>query len=755
MADPLSSIHARTSTPDFLVGVDEGGTALIPLPNNGSDGIAFLSTKEKAALTNQFVTTLAAGVSFSMGTAKANATILNTAILAAYQRGGGRVFIPTPGNYYISAQDPTTADRIISIYSNVELDGVPGVNLIAPSGSDAPCVPLLVNANYRSNKVLVVSITCGVAGPPYVTTATVVCATAHGRAVGDFVQFKGDTTGYYIENTWMVVEIVNATTFKFLMFSFSSPPPAISGTVIMYPADANFTIGRNLTWDANLNSTNSGFLGDLGKMGAIFNKAGNYTVGGTFKNAAKYGVYYVNSFDATFSMGKPEGPSSAIQAGGPVARIKVEGYFAQNGDDLFPLVTDNAGFTFYDVRDSDNAVYANCTKSSDGNIHDVRFKGLQIQASGGRMLLLAANAGYSIKRVTVEGVQRSSSLAGGYALIDTAAGNTGYYEDIDIQGLYGNLPLNTSMLFIGVTAGATLNLKNVTVRAIGSHGGEVSGSTTGLTNDLVSLGTSTVNITGLTIHAPDVDADLTNAGNTVSLLAAGYGAGVNTLDDVTIISGNIRGTGSTRAIKAVRWGPKAAWSGLKLHGINVHGNASAFMEDTSQQGGVGDVQILQSKTDQGTAGSGQCGIISSGDRSMNATLIGNTAPSAVAGFFYVYGGSGKTFNLVLGGNECSNRLVRSNGNHTYNFRSMGGNKSNAFDKASGFMLQNELGSWTMNMFDNCLDIGTDVSGIARQSGTTVFNSNAALGTLGAAGPVVGQGTAANSWRLMGDPTLRY
>ena len=49
----------------------------------------------------------------------------------------------------------------------------------------------------------------------------------------------------------------------------------------------------------------------------------------------------------------------------------------------------------------------------------------------------------------------------------------------------------------------------------------------------------------------------------------------------------------------------------------------------------------------------------------------------------------------------------------------------------------------------------DASWVDRTDGVMFYNTNAALGTLGAAGIVVGQGTAANSWHLLADPTLVY
>jgi len=53
------------------------------------------------------------------------------------------------------------------------------------------------------------------------------------------------------------------------------------------------------------------------------------------------------------------------------------------------------------------------------------------------------------------------------------------------------------------------------------------------------------------------------------------------------------------------------------------------------------------------------------------------------------------------------------------------------------------------------EIAVDVTKLARWDGAIVRNTNAAAGTLGVAGLVSCQGTAANSWSLLSDPTKKY
>jgi hypothetical protein len=120
---------------------------------------------------------------------------------------------------------------------------------------------------------------------------------------------------------------------------------------------------------------------------------------------------------------------------------------------------------------------------------------------------------------------------------------------------------------------------------------------------------------------------------------------------------------------------------------------------------------------------------------------------------YVSGGSSKTFGIKLNNITVSNRAIVNNGtSHTFNVM-CGGFSSDNFGRTTSVITVGTTSTW--NFVSNCADIGVDISTIARQDGTIIYNTNAALGTLASAGLVTCQGTAANSWRLMGDPTLRY
>lgn len=64
---------------------------------------------------------------------------------------------------------------------------------------------------------------------------------------------------------------------------------------------------------------------------------------------------------------------------------------------------------------------------------------------------------------------------------------------------------------------------------------------------------------------------------------------------------------------------------------------------------------------------------------------------------------------------------------------------------------------TIQVYGNSPDISVDVASaqVARINGTRLWNSNAAAGTLATAGPVDCLGTAAGSWKRVGDYSLNY
>jgi hypothetical protein len=194
---------------------------------------------------------------------------------------------------------------------------------------------------------------------------------------------------------------------------------------------------------------------------------------------------------------------------------------------------------------------------------------------------------------------------------------------------------------------------------------------------------------------------------------------------------------------------------MLISDVILSGNLASFVYCTSTQSGTGSIQLSNCYAD-GNGNNGQTVINTTGGRSLDIFLdnvIHKTNPNHTLA---VTGGSGKTFNCAFNNVRVENKLFDFTGatSHTINVRLSNVYSAN-FTPAGGNMIHAYGTTCTWNFYGNCLDIGVDLSSIARRSGTIIFNTNSALGTLAAAGPVVGQGTSSNSWRLMGDPTKQY
>lgn len=686
--------------------------------------------------------------------------IANTTAIQSALTAGGLVQITTPGTYQIAASNPSTADRILSMPSDTTLYLGPGVWLQGPA-TGTSVVPLIVNSNYRSNKITVSSITCAVSSAPVTGTGTATTATAHGFSVGDYVLIKGDTTGHY-NNVWRVDTVPTTTTFTFQMFGYgASPAPAASGTLIAYAANANFKIVGEGGFDAQANTTNTGFLGDLGKMMSIWNKVGDYEISCAFRRAAKYCNYFCNSYRARFNSQNYKNPSDGIHGHGPLYQCQISGVFNSTGDDAVALTAINTGFTQYDLRDSDNAVYASCTKNSDGDIEDVD---VQVQHLGntlsGHVLAMITGGGFTIRRVTARGIKVQNSLGGLGIQMDAYASDTGSFEDIVIDGYAGNMAYQTSMVTVGTSSTtSTINVKNLTLRNLSSHGGDVAGTSTALSAPLLTTGLPTVTINGLTIDNVNVDADLTNwLSGHGGLLYLGSGSNVCTVKGGKLSNVWVKGSGGSVGLSAVQFNSACAWDDFQANNIYMACFNAALFLDGSTQSGTGSFQANNFNLDWDGTNSALTMGNSNGGRSLTCQLTNGVLLNNSNAAFRVSGGTSKTFNLHFTNCRFPFDFCNFTGatSHTINVWAQGVNSDSYSYTSTNFQQTGKMGTTcTWNLRGACPDVGVAADLIARVDGTIFYNTKSTLGTLGAAGLVVGQGTAANSWRLMGDPTKQY
>lgn len=557
-----------------------------------------------------------------------------------------------------------------------------------------------------------------------------------------------DASGYYNDG-FRVASVVNSTTFTFKIYGgYSTVLPNGSGTMILYPANTNFAVIGPGKIDLQVNGTNAGFLGDLGKMGSIFNKVFDYEVSARFVNCPKYGVYFGNSFRAAFRQASQQAASDALHGVGPITGVRVEGLYGTTGDDFVAFTANNVGFTQYDLRDSDNAAYASCTKNSDGDITDVDLNNLQSSASVGRVVLIASGNGLNVKRVSVRGAKKPTFSGGYTVLLAAPASSYAAFEDIFIDDLKGDWALNQPPVAVGDTI-FTSYIKNLTVQNVGSHGGNGTGTSIGLSASVVNVSTGTHNIEGLTLNGIDVDADLINASGAVALVRFGAAAQVATINGITILNSKLRGVGTTRSCYLVDAAGNSQWDAISIQNCQLIGNGATLVNDGSTQAdpATGTSRIIVGgcyQAGQGTANNGNALVATVGSKNLNILLSNCYAQSAVQAAIYVSGGSSKTFQVWMANVVASNRALINNGtSHTFNVWSSGFYSFN-FGRSSVITVGTTS---TWNLQGNCTDLSVDVALIAGVVGSATYNTNAV--TVPGVGLVTYEGGA---WRRLAAKT---
>jgi predicted RecA/RadA family phage recombinase len=667
-------------------------------------------------------------VAGDVGAAAANTTLINAALA-----GKGLVQITTPGTYHVVSD--LTDISVLRITNDTDFYVAPGVRILGPALGTV--YPIIVNKNWRSNKGSPTSVTSATAN--HITVVTVAEA-GHTRAVGDAVLLKGDTSGYY-NGVHRITGVTAGVSYTFRMVGFGSAPPAGAGTIITYAADADFTIRGGGVFDQNDNSNSSNFQ----RFCSIFNKVGNAKIYGTFAGASKYAITYCNAWDTEIMPGSMLNPSDGVHGCGPLNRIRVGGFFGSAGDDIIAITANNTGYTAYDFLDADG------TKNSDGACEDLTFMPSAWRSGGSRTLLLAAGAGAPIKRAKIIDQHKASNLSGFTVLLDAASAETGSLEDITIDGLHGNSGLNQAMISIGQVV-STVSIKDLKIFNVACHGGEVDGNPTGLTGAVLGGSNASCTIDGLLIDGVDVDCDLTNATGTVALVNFGGGSGVHTLLRSKISNVTARGTGNTRGANIFLANSNCQFDSVQIDNCSLYSNNSSLVNIASTQAGLGRVMISNSIVAGDGTNNGQAIVYLSGTKNIDVKLSNVLGNNQVQGGVSLNGNS-KVFNIFMSNVECSNEYIVNNGSgNTINVWESSCKNQN-YPPASTVknIVYGTTPTWSFH--GNCADFSVDLSLLGgRSDGAIVYNNNAVLGTLGAAGLVVCQGTAANSWRLMGDPT---
>lgn len=675
---------------------------------------------------------------FDAATMASNQATLQTAV-----NNKGVIRILTPGDYYLDGD----SYGIITVGDDTTIEIGAGVTIHGPK-APTPSKPIFVNKNWRSNKGTISSITATYSAPFVTFTAT---ETGHTRAVGDYVMIKGETTGVY-NNVWKIAS-VTTNTWSVVFSGWGSAPANGTGTMIAYAANSNIHFFGKGKIDFNYNLQNTGPLGQNTTHANFMNKISNWSWQVSVINSVKYGLYYCNSYYADIGNVFVENPSSAYQGQGPLYNTRIHDIVAfGTGDDICPVLVNNTGYTQYDLLDADG------TKNSDGDVWDTTIENITCIAGGSRRILVAGGTHGSVRRLSINNVKAKSSHSGFAILFDVPAGETAAFEDITINGLQSRGQLKDSALIqFASFATGTANIKNLIISNVSNRGGTVEGTTTAATGGMID-GTGIINYDGLILSNIDMEFDLSaNMTFPRGLVNVGLAAQTCTLKGFKAFNINLRATGLIQGLKLVYIGSNANFEDITIENSALNGNISTFIDCSSSINtnlGINIAKIMLNNLAMNGSNS-QSFVSLSGGKDVNLYLNNCVTDATGDGLIYIFGGSAKTYTINLANCRAVSKLINNLGtSHTFNVRTSNVQVRDASNPSDGGQIAvGTTSTWNFIGDNSCL--GIDVSTIARKSGTQIHNTNAALGTLGVAGPVICQGTAANSWHLMSDPTKSF
>lgn len=328
---------------------------------------------------------------------------------------------------------------------------------------------------------------------------------------------------------------------------------------------------------------------------------------------------------------------------------------------------------------------------TNGDVINCVGQNIHIQSTTTSPVVLYATANEFMTDVTIDGVSCLES-ANILARIESGAGLTG-----TVMGV-----INVRNLRRSEIASAQTQLKvtqNGTIQQLNVQGLDFDGTTANVTQ-FETGSTSTIDELNI------VEMSGTTA---ISAYAILLGGAIKTLNATR---NKVKGA-------SVNTGRFLQYNGAACQRINVFGN---------------DFESLDKAVDIGSGAVAGI-VVSLRDNSFKDCFCG--AQINKAGTVQLSGNRG---------NFGSNGLVRATAGVTVDVYSDGTNVV--------------TGSWITRAGSEVLkvrgsDIRMDVTTLARFDGGIVYNTNAAAGTLAAAGLVSCQGSASNSWRLLGDPTKQY
>ncbi len=564
-------------------------------------------------------------------------------------------------------------------------------------------------------------------------------AIAHRLTVGSYVLFKGDTSPYNWNKVWKVVLTPTPTSFVVQSY-YTGCPLIVVGAVICYAANDNIKITVDGYQDMQMNNNQQAnpFL-LLSVAGNYFNKVGNLTIQGNFVNCVCIAtVCNVDNFMSDYTGQRI--CSNGYQIIGPVKRAYLNNLTTEHSEEVVFLGTSDPSGVGITLRDKDNTI------NSGGNIGSLIVDGWDASHHSARAIAIGVDSGYTIERVIINNVDYHAAACP-LVTIGQVAGTTGKMGLVSFTNVRSEVALNFACL-LSVSA-ETLEIDTIEVDGLVVLPGNATDTQRAASDFRAGQVMQLANIA----TSGKVDKiRLNNCDVPLYAAAATYCIGFQFANGNWLIN-----TVESNSLEFVETGigtaPSIGIASNALNNIHTNGRLDAknsFATFSSQV--VGGAYIPNCKfkgMNIGSAAAAQPSLLQplTSAKTYNVSVEDTNMAQTGAGYcgfpVYVNGVTAMVVNLNLTGVDMGHTQTGvSNGNffiggyaaaqgHTFNITSGGRNYNplaNGFDQQAGN---------TIYFVGNCSDLKMNVitTYVAKVDGASVYNTNAALGTLGHAGVV--------------------
>lgn len=284
---------------------------------------------------------------------------------------------------------------------------------------------------------------------------------AHGFAIGDWILTKGDVYKSYT-GVWQVLYVIDGFKYLFLQQK-SSAIGAQVGTITVSKANANITVSGGATVDYRGHVNQASYTYNAHMF--CFNKVKNLTVKElTLANCTKFSVSWQNIQHARFLNLTCYSASAAIQGCAFGMDIVHSNIMGATGDDFIAYVTDNTGYTQYDIPNGDMA--------QGGDLFGFTVRDLHVQRTTQHCVGIFASDNtmtYELSGILIDGIY--ADTAPGAAYVTVGLPTTVDYglgiRDVVIRNVRGPWSISAPLIQVG-GSGITVGIDSLTIERCGS-----------------------------------------------------------------------------------------------------------------------------------------------------------------------------------------------------------------------------------------------------------------------------------------------